>query len=395
MKQRSLLGRTEIPMWYDTKVLKEVPAAKAVFERAAHMGYTGFVLYPDNYEKLKANLPGQCQVAIRIDSEQLLNDVMKGDKLANLFTKGQQLIIMSSSHAVLQKASKKKLNTCFHCHVVDADTLHESIEQGKAYDYLTILFKDPTNIPLELVIASLQKTGTILMKEIKNTEDVDDAIVSLGVMEVGADGVIFSPKTHTVLDGFFEKLENVYQKNKVGIGEATIVQTQAVGMGYRACIDLATMFSENEGMIVGSTSQGGILCCPEVFYLPYMELRPFRINAGGVHSYVYNANNLTDYISELKAGSQVMISDLSGNIRLAPVGRIKTEVRPMRLIEAKFDSGEHINIIMQDDWHVRVFGADGKPNNITELKPGDKVLGYLTEVGRHVGIKVEEHIMEC
>ena len=49
---------------------------------------------------------------------------------------------------------------------------------------------------------------------------------------------------------------------------------------------------------------------------------------------------------------------------------------------------------MQDDWHVRVFSDDGKPLNITELKQGDKVLGHTTEPGRHVGIRVNEHIIE-
>jgi 3-dehydroquinate synthase II/3-amino-4-hydroxybenzoic acid synthase len=147
-------------------------------------------------------------------------------------------------------------------------------------------------------------------------------------------------------------------------------------------------------MIVGSTSQGGILCCPEVFYLPYMELRPFRVNAGAVHSYVYNAGNKTDYMTELRAGSPIMIADLEGNVRRATVGRMKTEVRPLRLIEAEFASGERVNVLLQDDWHVRIYSAEGKPLNITELQPGDRILGHVAKPGRHVGIKVEEHIIE-
>jgi 3-dehydroquinate synthase II/3-amino-4-hydroxybenzoic acid synthase len=49
---------------------------------------------------------------------------------------------------------------------------------------------------------------------------------------------------------------------------------------------------------------------------------------------------------------------------------------------------------MQDDWHVRIFSDDAKPLNITELRPGDKVLGHVAVPGRHVGIKVDEHIIE-
>ncbi len=145
---------------------------------------------------------------------------------------------------------------------------------------------------------------------------------------------------------------------------------------------------------MGSTSHGAILCCPEVFFLPYMELRPFRVNAGAVHSYVYTFGDRTDYMTELGAGSPVMVVDRTGVTRRASVGRMKTEVRPLRLIEAEFRGGERVNVILQDDWHVRIFSDDARPLNITELRAGDKVLGHLASPGRHVGIKVDEHIIE-
>ena len=37
---------------------------------------------------------------------------------------------------------------------------------------------------------------------------------------------------------------------------------------------------QDEGMIVGSTSAGGIFVCIETHNLPYMELRSFLVNAG-------------------------------------------------------------------------------------------------------------------
>jgi 3-dehydroquinate synthase II/3-amino-4-hydroxybenzoic acid synthase len=256
-----------------------------------------------------------------------------------------------------------------------------------------VAFRDPTNIPLELVIASLQATRTCLIKEITLPEDVDDAVVTLGVMEVGADGVMFSPRRHEVLDALLSRLDSI-ESPTVKIEVGTVVRSLPVGMGYRSCIDLATLFSPSEGMLVGSTSQGGLLCCPEVFFLPYMELRPFRVNAGAVHSYVYNVGDRTDYMTELRAGAPVMVVDVHGKVRKAVVGRMKTEVRPLRLIEVEFSNAERVNVLMQDDWHVRIFSAEGKPLNITELKPGDKVLGHVASPGRHVGIKVDEHIIE-
>jgi 3-amino-4-hydroxybenzoic acid synthase len=113
-----------------------------------------------------------------------------------------------------------------------------------------------------------------------------------------------------------------------------------------------------------------------------------------VHSYVYNYNNRTDYMSELRAGASIMLVDHTGKTRRSSVGRMKTEVRPLRLIEVEFASGERVNSIMQDDWHVRIFSDEAKPLNITALRPGDKVLGHLAQPGRHVGIKVDEHIIE-
>ena len=243
------------------------------------------------------------------------------------------------------------------------------------------------------MIASLQATHTVLIKEINSATDVDDAIVTLGVMEVGADGVMFSPRSHEVLGEFVSRLGRL-DRSQVKLEVATLVRSLPVGMGYRSCIDTATLFSPTEGILVGSTSQGGLLCCPEVFFLPYMELRPFRVNAGAVHSYVYNFGNRTDYMSELRAGSPVMLVERDGTTRRASVGRMKTEIRPLRLIEAEFQSGERVNVLMQDDWHVRIFSDEAKPLNITALKPGDKVLGHLARPGRHVGIKVDEHIIE-
>ena len=92
--------------------------------------------------------------------------------------------------------------------------------------------------------------------------------------------------------------------------------------------------------------------------------------------------------------SPVMIVDSNGKVRKAYVGRMKTEVRPLRLIEVAFDGDNRVNILMQDDWHVRIYSDDTKPLNITELKKGTRILGHVAQPGRHVGIKVSEHILE-
>lgn len=369
-------------IWYDAREMTSPVERQRLLARLPNFGYTGVLLSVRNYQAIQPSLSSSLRIAVMIES---LSEL---ESLAD-----QEAIVASSDPALLERASQAGRETCLRQYVDDGESLHRSIHHGKKHSILMICFRDPTNIPLELVIASLQPTQTTLIKEVSRAEDLEDAVVSLGVMEVGADGVMYSPDSHARLEAFSQRL-SARSTIATALEPATIIRSVPIGMGYRSCIDLATLFSPKEGMLVGSTSQGAVLCCPEVFFLPYMELRPFRVNAGAVHSYVYNVNNRTDYMSELRSGSPVMIVGIDGQSRTAAVGRMKTELRPLRLIEAGFAGGEAINVIMQDDWHVRIFSPEGEPLNVTELKPGDRVLAHKAQPGRHVGIKIEEHILE-
>jgi 3-amino-4-hydroxybenzoic acid synthase len=137
-----------------------------------------------------------------------------------------------------------------------------------------------------------------------------------------------------------------------------------------------------------------ILCVSETHPLPYMPTRPFRVNAGAIHSYTVSQNSRTNYLSELKSGSKVLAVDIKGDTRVVTVGRVKIESRPLLSINAVAPSGVTVNLILQDDWHVRVLGPGGTVLNSTELKPGDKVLGYLPTEDRHVGYPIAEFCLE-
>lgn len=383
-------------VWFDSAQLASNRPDDGIFVRVINSLYTGIVLYMDNLAELLPAVPARMHVVLRLRNAAELKAFREGPKF-EAFKKGatarNRSVALNDAEA-LAELGQDGLLTCFTSYVDDRDSLLGAIDQGLRFNYLWILFRDPTNIPLELVIASLQPTSTVLMKEIKASSDVDDAIVSYGVMEYGAEGVIFSPRDHGVMSEFLARMSQAQSYVNLNIQVGTVIDSRPVGMGYRACIDAATLFEPDEGMLVGSTSQGGVLCCPEVYFLPYMELRPFRVNAGAVHSYVFNTDNRTDYMSELKAGSPIMIVNSKGRVRRAAVGRMKIEQRPLRLIEVEFSGKERVNVLMQDDWHVRIFSDAAKPLNISELKPGDKVLGYVTEPGRHVGIKINESIIE-
>ncbi|WP_217806269.1 3-dehydroquinate synthase II [Chromobacterium haemolyticum] len=380
-------------LWYDTKVLAALgeEGRRAIIQRLGQGLYNGIVLYADNLKMLSQAVSPRLQRVLHIES---------AEQWAELSTQiapaaGKELIqvtvISSSQPSLLVAARAAGFRTSWRAHVDNAASLHASFHDGMHYDFLMVSFKDPTNIPLELVIAELHKTNTVLLKEVN--QDVDDAVIALGVLELGSDGVLVAFTDMEQFDRFAHKID-AQATPRIDIQVGVIERITHLGLGYRACIDTTHMFNPDEGILVGSTSTGGILCCPEVFHLPYMELRPFRINAASVHSYVFQANDRTSYISELRAGSTLTTVNARGETRQIFVGRTKTEIRPLLLIEATFPQNRKVNIIMQDDWHVRVFSDEAKPRNVTELKPGDRVLGFGTEPGRHVGVKVDEHIIE-
>ncbi|MFK4071121.1 3-dehydroquinate synthase II [Streptomyces sp. NPDC029674] len=274
------------------------------------------------------------------------------------------------------------------CEIVDGDTMNEAADLSGKVDVVLAVFADETNIPLELLLAKAQSTKTDVVKQLLNTAE---AHTVAGVLESGPAGLMVSAEHLTAVDLVTQVVKEHGQVRK-DLVELEVLRAEPIGMGHRGCIDTTTLFGEDEGMIIGSTSSGGILVCAEVHYLPYMKLRPFRVNAGAVHSYVFGAED-TAYISDLEAGERAHAVAADGTFREVGIGRIKTEVRPLRLIEARHGDVT-VNVILQDDWHVRVMGGDGKPKNLTDVTPGSTLLGLVTEPGRHVGIKVSEHIDE-
>ncbi len=180
---------------------------------------------------------------------------------------------------------------------------------------------------------------------------------------------------------------------QLALTKLTVESIEHVGLGDRVCIDTCTHFEEDEGMLVGSYAHGFILCCSETHPLPYMPTRPFRINAGALHSYVLGEENRTNYLSELRVGATVLAVGADGRTRRIVVGRIKLESRPLLSIKAR-SGDDQVSLIVQDDWHVRVLGPGGAVLNVTELRPGTEVLGYLATDKRHVGWPVGEFCVE-
>lgn len=273
--------------------------------------------------------------------------------------------------------------------ITDADSLDDACRAARHDKWSLLYFRDPTKIPLEIVLAAAAGANGSIITQVA---DVEEAEIVFGVLEHGSDGVMMAPRI--VGEATDLKAAAVSKAANLSLVELEVTGIRRVGMGERACVDTCTNFRLDEGILVGSHSTGMILCCSETHPLPYMPTRPFRVNAGALHSYTLSANGRTNYLSELVSGGRVLAVDSQGRSRVVTVGRVKIETRPLLAIDAVAPSGVKVNLIVQDDWHVRVLGPGGTVLNVTELTEGTKVLGYLPVEQRHVGYPINEFCIE-
>lgn len=102
----------------------------------------------------------------------------------------------------------------------------------------------------------------------------------------------------------------------------------------RVCLDLVRTLSPTEGCWVGSSAKLLALVLSEAAVSELVPSRPFRVNAGPVHSYVLMGDGTTvKYLSEVTAGEEVCVCDAeTGGVRGVAVGRVKVEVRPCVMV---------------------------------------------------------------
>lgn len=273
--------------------------------------------------------------------------------------------------------------------VVDDASLRLACSATRELPYTMLSFRDPTKIPLEIVIAAADKSpGMVVCR----ASDLEEARIILDVLEKGADGVLIAPRNADDVFGLAALLRS--STPPLELATITVESIQHDGLGDRVCVDTCTNFEKDEGLLVGSYAHGFILCCSETHPLPYMPTRPFRVNAGALHSYVLGPENRTNYLSELQAGSVVLGVAADGRTRPMVVGRNKLESRPLLTIRGRSAEGVAVCLAVQDDWHVRVLGPGGSVHNVTELKQGDVLLGYVAVDRRHVGWPVAEFCIE-
>jgi 3-dehydroquinate synthase II len=163
--------------------------------------------------------------------------------------------------------------------------------------------------------------------------------------------------------------------------------------GDRVCIDTIANMTNGEGMLVGDYSSGMVLVNSESLENPYVASRPFRVNAGAVHCYIMTTDGRTRYLSDLKAGDEMLVVNYKGETYISVAGRIKLEKRPLLRIEIK-GILKTFSVVLQNAETIRIVTPDGNSKSVVSLMPGDKVVIFEEEGGRHFGYKIEESITE-
>jgi 3-dehydroquinate synthase II len=268
----------------------------------------------------------------------------------------------------------------------DEGTAVKAAELGT--DYIIIKCLDWRVIPLENLIAKTRGKS----KLIAEVNTAIEARLVTEALELGTDGVLLRTANAEELTKTAEtiKTQPPHPEQKT----AQIVSTKQIGTGARVCVDTCDLMDPGEGLLVGAQSAGLFLVEAEVHENPYVASRPFRVNAGSVSMYTLGSLQSTRYLSELKAGEEVLIVNKQGKTRLTNVGRTKTEFRPLLLIEAQIE-GTKIKTVLQNAETIRLVTMENsKP--VTQLKPDDEVLVHIAaKGGRHFGISVpEERVIE-
>lgn len=267
----------------------------------------------------------------------------------------------------------------------DIDEIDRASQAGA--DFVIVEAEDWKIIPLENVIAKLHKSNTKVYTTIKNAEETR---TMFSVLELGVDGVIFSTDNEKEVD----ELRNYLEAFVFPIKSAKILDVKDVGTGERVCVDTTSMLQVGEGMLIGSRSNFLFLIHNESVGSSFTSPRPFRVNAGAVYCYTVMPDGKTKYLSEIEAGSEVLIVKNNGSSRRVTVGRSKIETRPLRLIRADTED-ETGTIILQNAETIRFIKSDGTLLPVTDARVGDEILCYIKPPsGRHFGMEVKEFIVE-
>ena len=267
----------------------------------------------------------------------------------------------------------------------DLDQILKAAEVGASF--IIVDTQDWRIIPLENVIATLQRTNTSIYAPASNSNEIRTLF---SVLELGVDGVILTTKDPDDV----EAVTKLMAPSGLNISILKVQEVKDAGIGERVCIDTASILGMGEGVLVGSRSNFLFLIHNESQGSSFTSPRPFRVNAGAVYCYTLVPGKKTKYLSEMESGSEVLAISKGGNARVVTVGRSKIETRPLTMIVGE-SNGQRGTVILQNAETIQLIGEDGSLIPVTDLKVGDSVLGVVQpSSGRHFGIEVSEYVLE-
>jgi 3-dehydroquinate synthase II len=264
-------------------------------------------------------------------------------------------------------------------------------EAAAAADFTVVVGEDWSIIPLENLIARVGEETDL----VAGATTAAEARTAFETLEIGADGVLLDADSADEIRGAVEA-RDAADRESLELRYAEVTAVERTGMADRVCIDTGSLMTDDEGMLVGSMSRGLFFVHAETAESPYVESRPFRVNAGAVHAYVRNAEGGTNYLAELSSGDDVQVVDVDGHSREAVVGRVKIEKRPMFRVQAEVETDEgvdRVETLIQNAETIKLATRDGR-TAVTDLEAGDEALIYYEDVARHFGEAVQESIIE-
>lgn len=262
---------------------------------------------------------------------------------------------------------------------------------AEAAEYLIVVGADWQIIPLENLLARVGEETTV----VAGVDGPAEAQTAFETLEIGADAVLLDADDPDVIRETVA-VRDAVDRETLALTWGEITAIEEAGSADRVCVDTGRLLDDDEGMLVGSLSRGLFFVHAETSDSPYVEARPFRVNAGAVHAYIRTPGGKTKYLSELSSGDAVQVVARDGSTREAVVGRAKIERRPMFRVTATVeteDGPDEVETLVQNAETIKLATREGR-TAVTELTPGDAVALYYEPTARHFGEAVDETIIE-
>ena len=263
-------------------------------------------------------------------------------------------------------------------------------------DWLLIDCPDWKMIPLENLVAAADQTSTKLAATISNSDQLQGATFAL---QRGVDALIL-PDDEGIWrvaqqlaaqrlsdSGEVKESSSIVMMESPELVKLQVMSVETGGVGDRVCVDLVQMLEIGEGVLVGSSAALLVLVHGETLSSQFVPPRPFRINAGPVHSYILMADGSTKYLSE------VLVVSPSGS-RAVAVGRLKIEPRPLLLVRFNSTQYGEGQLFLQQAETVRLVLNLEKTASVTHLEAGMNILGATATAGRHIGQAISGDVEE-